>query len=508
MAVRPSSSLAVAPRLPGVQSSSPRLSAVPARPGSAWPRRRSGRPPCARRDRRAASSRRPASAGARAASRLDALALGAAALERLEQLLVGGPRSPRPRRPRRARPRAAAPARRRACGLGDDLVLVLAGDLQVGLARDALVGERVQHAAPTSRARAPRPARRARRPWRCGDGGVERRLAELGLDLRARSPRDRRSRMSSRSSSSVSKPASAAKSSSSSGSSLSLTSLTVTANSACLPARSSAPVVVGEGDLDRALLAGRGAHELLLEAGDRAGPRRARRIWSRPSPPSNGSPSSRADEVDHDEVALGGRALDGLERARAARAAARARLSIALVVDARPRGGRPRGPCSRRARPSGARRSRSRSAAARPRRAGRRGRARARRRGRRRRRRSPRRTSRQRLAHRLVEHRLAADALDHDAAAGTLPLRKPGMLSSRPSCRAARGDALLDLVGGHLGLDAHARLGQLGDGGVDGGWHEGADDTVAPWCAFPSPQLVRSRRSRFRSSPSAAPRPT
>jgi hypothetical protein len=50
-----------------------------------------------------------------------------------------------------------------------------------------------------------------------------------------------RSRMSSRNSSSVSKPPSVASSSSTGGSSFALTSLTVTANSAVLPASSSAP---------------------------------------------------------------------------------------------------------------------------------------------------------------------------------------------------------------------------------------------------------------------------
>ena len=57
--------------------------------------------------------------------------------------------------------------------------------------------------------------------------------------------------------------------------------------------------------------------------------------------------------------------------------------------------------------------------------------------------------------------------------AGALPARKPGTRSVRPSCARRRGDALLDLLGGHLGLDAHARLGQLGDGGGDGNGHGG-----------------------------------
>ena len=70
---------------------------------------------------------------------------------------------------------------------------------------------------------------------------------------------------------------------------------------------------------------------------------------------------------------------------------------------------------------------------------------------------------------------------------GTLPLRKPGTRSSRPSAARGLRDAPLDLVGGHLGLDADARLGQLGDGGGDGGGHGRADDTVGRRCAPASP---------------------
>ena len=113
-------------------------------------------------------------------------------------------------------------------GLLDDLVLAAAGDLQVGLARDALVGERVQRALPQlARARlrraprAPRssPARRRRpapprgtRPRRAARRASRRRLADVLAQLLE-----------------LSKPTSAAKSSSSSGSCLCLTSLTVTA---------------------------------------------------------------------------------------------------------------------------------------------------------------------------------------------------------------------------------------------------------------------------------------
>ena len=46
---------------------------------------------------------------------------------------------------------------------------------------------------------------------------------------------------------------------------------------------------------------------------------------------------------------------------------------------------------------------------------------------------------------------------------GALPARKPGTRRLRASWRAAWVDAALDLGGGHLGLHAHARLGELGD---------------------------------------------
>ena len=71
-----------------------------------------------------------------------------------------------------------------------------------------------------------------------------------------------------------------------------------------------------------------------------------------------------------------------------------------------------------------------------------------------------------RVADRLVEHGLAADALDHD---GRRRLAGAEAGDADVAGEGARGlrDALLDLGGGHLGLHAHARLGQLGDGGVD-----------------------------------------
>src|SRR4051794_23767915 len=66
--------------------------------------------------------------------------------------------------------------------LGDDLVLVLTCDLQVHLTRDALVGERVDHLLPQL-ARPRVDERVGHVDGRVGDGGVDRGLAELRVDL-------------------------------------------------------------------------------------------------------------------------------------------------------------------------------------------------------------------------------------------------------------------------------------------------------------------------------------
>ncbi len=65
--------------------------------------------------------------------------------------------------------------------------------------------------------------------------------------------------------------------------------------------------------------------------------------------------------------------------------------------------------------------------------------------------------------------------------AGTLPLRNPGTRICATELARGLLDAALDLLGGDLGLDAHARLGKLGDGGGDGVGHDGAlgDDSLA-----------------------------
>ena len=83
-----------------------------------------------------------------------------------------------------------------------------------------------------------------------------------------------------------------------------------------------------------------------------------------------------------------------------------------------------------------------------------------------------------RLADRLVEDRFAPDALD-DHRRRDLALAEAGDAQVAAERAGGDGDALLDLGGGHLGLHAHARLGQLGDGGGDGLGH-GRRLTI-PW---------------------------
>src|SRR3954452_24290958 len=77
----------------------------------------------------------------------------------------------------------------------------------------------------------------------------------------------------------------------------------------------------------------------------------------------------------------------------------------------------------------------------------------------------------ERLAHGLVEDGVAADAPD-DHRRGHLAPAEAG--HAELAAEGARGllDALLDLGGGDLRLDAHARLGKLGDGGLDVVRHE------------------------------------
>ena len=176
----------------------------------------------------------------------------------------------------------------------------------------------------TSRAPWRAPARAARRPG-VGGHGVHGGLAELALDRRPPAPGAGACAGPRVSSSSESKPpASMARSSSSSGSRFSLTSLTATAKAAVLAGQVLGLVVVGEGDLHLALLAGAGAHELLLEAGDQPARSRAR-AGSRGRRRPRTARRRRAHEVD-DHVVAARRPRARRSRARrATRAGARAR---------------------------------------------------------------------------------------------------------------------------------------------------------------------------------------
>jgi hypothetical protein len=80
---------------------------------------------------------------------------------------------------------------------------------------------------------------------------------------------------------------------------------------------------------------------------------------------------------------------------------------------------------------------------------------------------------------RLIEDVRPTDAADHDLGRD-LPL--PEARHAHVAAELLRGanEALLDLVGGHLRLDADARLGELGDVRLEGCRHEAPNDTVGP----------------------------
>ena len=140
-----------------------------------------------------------------------------------------------------------------------------------------------------------------------------------------------RDSISVRSSSSESKPpASTAKSSSSSGRRFSLTSFTSTRERGVLAGELLGRVVVREGQLDGALLARRGALELVLEAGDQA-PRAELHDLAAALAALERLAVDRADVVHDHEVALGGGALDRLERGERLAQALELGLHLLLV---------------------------------------------------------------------------------------------------------------------------------------------------------------------------------
>ena len=226
-----------------------------------------------------------------------------------------------------------------------------------------------------------------------------------------------------------------------------------------------AGVLLGERDLDVALLAGAGAQQLLLEAREQpsrpeleqliaglAALERRRRRRGRCSRRPGGRRSRPAGP--RSRASRSGRAAP---RARG-RSSRRRRWARAV---------RPRVPCTRPAGRADGRRSRSRTpAAALP--AGR----------------SP--TFRSgspigeipassiastyqlpsALAQRLVEHRLAAEAADHDGRRN-LALAEAGHAHLAPELARGLLHAALDFLGRDLGLDPNSRLRQFGDAGLD-----------------------------------------
>ena len=85
----------------------------------------------------------------------------------------------------------------------------------------------------------------------------------------------------------------------------------------------------------------------------------------------------------------------------------------------------------------------------------------------------------QRGAQRLVEHGLAAEAA-HDDGRRHLALAKARDAQLPAELAGRLLELALDLLGGNLGVDAHARLGELGDVRLDGG-HGRADDSLTVW---------------------------
>src|SRR3954470_21832309 len=234
---------------------------------------------------------------------------GSRALERLEHLVVarldplglddGGEHG-----------LAAQVARGRLAVLGDDRLLVLAGDLEVHLARDALVRERVEHLLPQlARAGVDERVRDVDRGG--GDGGVDRGLPELGVNLRAlrlgEALADVRAQLVERVEAGLGGEVVVE------GRQLLGLDLLDRDGELGLPARQlGGAVVIGEGDRDRALLAGRRALELVLEAGHEAVRAELDHLVA-PLPAREGLALERAEEVHDHEVARGGGAVRRLE---------------------------------------------------------------------------------------------------------------------------------------------------------------------------------------------------
>ena len=343
----------------------------------------------------------------------------------------------------------------------------------------------------------------------CALGAPPRRARPGGTRPRSRARRPRAAgvRMSSRSSSRSSKPASIAKSSSSAGSSLSLTSLTVTSKEAVPPGELGVAVVGGEASRDACASRPRRAPSSPSSKPGIRLPPPSSTSWSRPSPPANGS---------HCGASLGRaspwRARRASRRSRRPRSrrrrparsavSSRARrsrsasisCSICSSVDLRLAAGDLEAPVVAElglGQHADLDRELERLALRRqlaeielrvadghdpggldrvgvP--------------------------ARERVAHGLLEHRLAPDALDHQRR-GHLAAAEARELQLAPELARLALEAPLELAGGHLHLQAHARVAELGDGCLHGDGHA-RHDTVPPreHPALHRPRLAASAR--------------
>src|SRR5215218_5740759 len=375
--------------------------------------------------------------------------------------------------------------------LGDDVVLRAAGDLQVHLLRDALVAERVQHLLPQL-ARARLDQRLGDVDLRVRDGGVEHGLAELRVDaalLGLGQPlADVLAQLVERVEAGLGRELVVDR-----RQLLRLDLLDGHRELRVVAGELLRAVVIRERDLDGAFVARGRARELLLEAGhEPAGAELDHLVAAIAA--GERLAVERALVIHHDEVARLGRALDGLEPAGALAQRLDPRLDLlvgggrlaladleALVVAELRLG--PHADLDR---------ERQRLAVAgqlahvEPRLADWDDRGGVDRR------RVP---GADRVAHRLVEDDLAADALDHDGR-GRLAGAEAGHAHAASERARRLRDALLDLLRRYLGLDAHARLRQLGHGCGDGGCGHGRPSRYRRPDAPPARGMARHRSAR------------
>ena len=99
---------------------------------------------------------------------------------------------------------------------------------------------------------------------------------------------------------------------------------------------------------------------------------------------------------------------------------------------------------------------------------------------------------RERVAHGFLEHDLAADPLD-DERRRDLAAAEAGQLQLAPELAGLALEAALDLVRRDLAPEAHARVAELGDGGLEGGGHDRHDTVPARMRRTPTPPAASRR---------------